>query len=100
MRKDLVRTEAMLKKVNMPFTQDEDRIILKGEDKYYKFGKAKGKVKKKFRTELRPGADPEDFTLDDIIGQKQIKYRRDGGAKKTKGYGSLDPYADRNLASE
>ena len=46
MRKDLVRTEAMLQKVNMPFMDNEDRNIIKGEPKYFKFGKAKGKIKR------------------------------------------------------
>lgn len=102
MRKDLARTEAMLQKVDMPFMDNEDRNIIQGESKYFKFGKAKGKVKRRYKTEIRQGADPEDFTLDDIIGQKQVRYKRDGGAKKYKTWGSLDPFKDskdKNLAS-
>ena len=100
MRKDLVRTEAMLQKVNMPFMDNEDRNIIKGEPKYFKFGKAKGKIKKRYKTEIREGADPENITPADIIGQEFITYDRRGGRKKTKVFGSLNPSANRNLASE
>ena len=88
MRKDLMRTEQMLKKIKNPLMVEDDdkpetRDVRRGEDKYYKIGKAKGKVKKKYKTEF----DAEG----NIIGQEQIKYDRKGGHKYTRGWGSLSP---------
>jgi len=88
MRKDLMRTEYMLKKIKNPLMVEDDekpgtRDVRKGEDKYYKIGKARGKVKKKYKTEF----DAEG----NIIGQEQIKYGRKGEYKYTKGWGSLSP---------
>lgn len=88
MRKDLMRAEQMLKKIKNPLIVEDDekpktRDIRSGENKYYKVGTGKGKVKKKYKTEF----DAEG----NIIGQEQIKYNRKGGHKYTKSWGSLIP---------
>ena len=89
MRKDLMRFQQMMTKIKNPLTmlegdeKLETRDIRRGEDKYYRISKGKGKVKKKYKTEF----DAEG----NIIGQEQVKYDRKGGHRYTKAWGSLSP---------